>query len=374
MSEQICWINIGPEGRFRRSGQISTSPADVDRLLGAGLAGRQRLVLHFHGGLVDESSGRKIAEAMAAVYGDSAASIGLVWETGILEVFRDNLNKLHDRRAFRKALSWIIAKAAPALGAAEGARGATGGSLDPKAIERMLESEEGVALLDAALSADDVAGGAETMARGGAGEEGLLVETIAFELELGLGSDPELVTLVETGAEGAGPIRKKLELDDSQRGASLAALALLLAKVVIAVIGRYRKGTHHDLLPTCVEELLRAAFLGEIGVSAWSDMKRKALEMWTDDGADPGEEGHVGGYMLRRLRRCRRRGRTSPSISWATAPARSASVTCWPRSRRRAAPSRSATLPSWRRRSGLICSPPASSDDSRSSLASAPSR
>jgi hypothetical protein len=301
MTATLCWINVGPEGRFRQSGAISSKPADVDHLLGAGMADRARLILHFHGGLVPESSGKAIAEAMAAHYGDTAASIAMVWETGILEVFRDNLKKIHKTRVFRKALSWVLAKAAPRLGLDEGAKGAAGQALDAQAIESMLESEAGVALLDSALAEAARVSNSEAVAKGGAGEESLLEETIALDLELDFYSDPELVELIESDTGGAGPIRKNLELNAGEKSLSVMGIAWFVAKVVVAVIRRYRNGTHHDPVPTAVEELLRAAYMGEVGQFAWGEMKRKALDMWIDDGPLPGEEGHVGGYVLRRL-------------------------------------------------------------------------
>ena len=86
-----CWINLGADGTFASSGKLSSTAADVDRLLGDGMSGASRLVLFFHGGLVSQASGLASAERMAANYGTAAASIGIIWETGLSETFRDNL-------------------------------------------------------------------------------------------------------------------------------------------------------------------------------------------------------------------------------------------------------------------------------------------
>jgi hypothetical protein len=50
-----------------------------------------------------------------------------------------------------------------------------------------------------------------------------------------------------------------------------------------------------------VEELLRAAYLADVGKFAWDAMKTKAQRMWIDDGTAPGVTGYGGGYILRRL-------------------------------------------------------------------------
>lgn len=312
MQSRLCWINVGPEGRFRQSGSIFSRPSDVDYLLGDALEGRTKLVLHFHGGLVSEAAGKAIAEAMASHYGNSAASVGLVWETGIVEVFRDNLRKIHSLKAFRKALSWVIAKALPALGAEEGARGAAGAIVDHRAIERLLATEAGVTALDAALSSEAVANTAKLRARGGDAETPLIEEAVADELALDLSSDPELLEMVERRTEGGDAIADQLPSDAAERGISLLALAGFLAKLVIAVVRRYRQDTHHDLVATAVEELLRAAYLAEVGQFAWAEMKHKAFGMWADDGPQPNMEGHVGGYLLRRLEVLRQ---TRPEVS-----------------------------------------------------------
>jgi hypothetical protein len=263
--------------------------------------GRSRLLLHFHGGLVEESAGLATAKKMAAHYGDVSASIGLVWETGLIEILRDSLSGIARLPAFRKALSWVIAKTAARLSVEDGVKGATGGSLDPLAIQAALETEAGVDRLDAALVAEAQYQDAERTARDLAGAEELLPETLQFELEIDLSQDPEFLNLVMSETGGGAEIARRFELHTGEKSLSIGSLAWFIAKVILAVVRRYRNRTHHDLLPTAVEELLRAAYLGSVGQFAWEEMKRKALLMWQDDGPEPGVEAHVGGYILRRL-------------------------------------------------------------------------
>lgn len=292
-----CWINLGSDGTFASSGRLSSTPDDVVHLLGDALDDATRLVLFFHGGLVDEMSGLASAERMARNYGATTASLGLVWETGLGETVRDNLLGITGTELFKKALSWVLAKAG--IGDDEGARGAGGGTLTAAKIEAMLNTPEGAAALDAALSTQTEAAEPFATAKS-SGLNDLDAEAIARELEYDFAADPSLPDLIDqTGAED--PLRRKLDFEDGARGLTVTGLALFIAKVVVAVVRRYRTKTAHDALPTAVEELLRAAYLAEVGKFAWDAMKSKAQRMWIDDGEIPGLDAHGGGYILRRL-------------------------------------------------------------------------
>ncbi|MFK0691151.1 hypothetical protein ACFX5Q_23560 [Mesorhizobium sp. IMUNJ 23033] len=148
--ESQCWINLGADGTFAASGRLASTPDDVVHLLGDALGGSTRLVLFFHGGLVNEASGLASAERMAGNYGATAASLGLVWETGLGETVRDNLLGIVESELFKKALSWVLAKAG--VGDDEGAKGAAGGKLTAAEIEAMLNTPEGAAALHEAES------------------------------------------------------------------------------------------------------------------------------------------------------------------------------------------------------------------------------
>jgi hypothetical protein len=293
-----CWINLGADGTFALRGKLSNTAADVDYLLGDALSGASRLVIFFHGGLVSEASGLASAQRMAGNYGTTAASIGIIWQTGLGETFRDNLLAITATKIFKKTLSWVLAKAG--VGDDTGARGSGGGPLDAAEIEAMLETPEGAAALDRALSAQADAAKSIASARS-SGLDDLDAEAIARDLEYDFAADSSLPDLIYEGAPGAQPIRRKLDLEEGARGLTATEVALFIGKIVVAVVRRYRSGTAHDALPTAVEELLRAAYLADIGKFTWDAMKTKAQRMWTDDGTVPGDTGHGGGYVLRRL-------------------------------------------------------------------------
>jgi hypothetical protein len=298
MTKLQPWINFGRDGTFIADGKLSSTSADLDHLLGSALTDQSRLIIHFHGGLVTEETGLKTAEAMAANYQGVAGSLGIIWETGLAETFRDNLSKITQTPVFQKALSWVLAKVG--VGDLVGARGAGGGALDARAIELMLASEEGAIALNKLLESQEQAM-PPSLGRGARAAPS--VEAVATDLEYDFASDPELPDLIGRGAPGSEPIRRNMDFDVGAKGSLAWTTAVFVARVVVAVVHRYRSATHHDALPTAVEELLRAAYLADVGKFAWDAMKVKAQRMWIDDGASPSVEGHGGGYLLRCLER-----------------------------------------------------------------------
>ena len=99
-------------------------------------AASDRVVLHFHGGLVSEKRGRAVAADLLPVYRDAGAyPVFFVWRSGLLEVLRGKLRKTPARtpsRHFEKlVLKFVIgnvlgAEAASAGSSSGGARGGQG--------------------------------------------------------------------------------------------------------------------------------------------------------------------------------------------------------------------------------------------------------
>ena len=297
MNEPRSWIKIGPGGTFAASGKLSTARTDIDNMFSAVQQNNPRLLIHMHGGLVPEAQGQAIADAMMHLYGDATRHVSLVWETGIIETFRDNIADISSTRVFKKALAWILSKALRELVCVTGAKGRADGTLDQPAIEALLDTEAGVAALDFTLRAEADGALLESGAKGGMDGEPRTEEEIADELALEI---DDLRVIIDNEENGAKPLARAVGEDDGAKGATFT-IAKFLAKVILAVVGRYRSGTHHDPLPTAVEELLRAAYLSDVGEFAWSEMKKKAEVMWLDDGLLPGIDGHVGGYLLCKL-------------------------------------------------------------------------
>lgn len=92
----------------RQSGKLgSTTTADIDELV-AGLKDRPRVVLHFHGGLIDDVLGFATAERLAPVYEAAGADpVFFVWSSGLLETLRGNLPQILNESVFRTLLNRV---------------------------------------------------------------------------------------------------------------------------------------------------------------------------------------------------------------------------------------------------------------------------
>ncbi len=286
------WIKVGSSGTFKPTGQFLTDASDLEALESE-LDGHPnpRLILHFHGGLVDETLGLKIAQRMAQTYSQSGVTpITVIWATGIGETIAARLGALHNSKLFRKLLAWALSKAAEEIDL-DGARGVEGGSLEPAEIEALLTTESGITELERRFDRAQFAEGARGRSTGDTGAPAEL-KNLQARLQIDIMRDPELIQLVDTD-----PIQKdapELQSDDGGRSFGAASIALFVVKLVFAIRRRFSSRTNHDFLPTVVEELLRAAYISYLGKELWDQMKSTADAMWQD--ADT-----VGGYLLRRL-------------------------------------------------------------------------
>jgi hypothetical protein len=71
------------------------------------------LILHFHGGLVNQVDGTKIAESLLPVYqGAGADPLFFVWQAGAGEIIRNNLLEIAREELFdkivRRVLGWAV--------------------------------------------------------------------------------------------------------------------------------------------------------------------------------------------------------------------------------------------------------------------------
>lgn len=113
--EALTYLNVGANGTFRRTGEIDTRPEDVDRLL-QHLETQQikKLAIHFHGGLIPEREGKKIAEKMRKVYADAQCHpVTFIWETGLVETVTRQLATIHQTKLFQKILAWVVMTCSP---------------------------------------------------------------------------------------------------------------------------------------------------------------------------------------------------------------------------------------------------------------------
>jgi pimeloyl-ACP methyl ester carboxylesterase len=291
LSEHV--LNMNSDGTFKPSGEARTSPADVDRMLERATA-TGKVAIHFHGGLVSEGRGLEIAERLVPVYERGGAyPITVVWETGLRETVERNLATVNQTQLFNKLVDYAIRHAAKWLGASVGARGP--GELMP------LSEVHAARTSDADLEQMDVrargAGGVQSEA-----DVDAVQPDIELEVQADLEGDPELPALLEPGAPDREPLDDGLleELDvEGQRGVlSTVTVTRVVVRVVARTLKRFVAHRDHGVIPTVVEEVLREAYLANVGAWIWSRMKAAAHDMWTPNAGPVGDSSHAGAYLL----------------------------------------------------------------------------
>lgn len=291
------YVNVGPGGTFRPSGQLATSPAEVDALFAnLKLQGSRKLTLYFHGGLVEESGGLATAKAMYEVLAQAGNyPVTFIWETGFLETVRTRLSTITASRLFRKLLFLALRQAAKHLGGAIAGKG-PGQDISNEEIERELSKAGRFDPYD-----EQARGNARTMT---VEELDAALPEIEEELEEEIESDSELPEILSTPGEGVEDlqveVRTEIEGADSARGAGIF-LVTTLAKVVYRTVKRFIQERDHGFYPTVVEELLRELYLAHFGEWVWGGMKSKAEEMWRPNDELAGSDLHAGSYFLSKM-------------------------------------------------------------------------
>jgi hypothetical protein len=299
-----------------REGVLDGADAGVLTALQARLAeGPKQILVHLHGGLVDEAQGAEIAERLSGA-GPNAFNapadweqVYVVWRTGLGETLAGRLRVLaeHDPlyRALLRALLRIVSGKLrrPAAG---GRDFGPAFSLTPTEVSDRLESS-------AAAPFGDIDTGLATGEAEAPPDRGLLDATSIVQA---LQADPAFLiatrdlaagVVPSSGARGAGAAQasaaaqaclQRLDADvklrlagaaEGQGGRSLlgaAAVVRLLAEqgaaIGLRVLGRIRRGRDHGLHASVVEELLRQFWVGHVGAGLWAGIKAEAASHFSD--------------------------------------------------------------------------------------------
>jgi hypothetical protein len=290
-----------PNYIFLRAGEFDReNGTDVDNLnkIFADLAARhpERLVIHFHGGLVPSEHARLSAERLTREYREAGAeSLFVIWETGVPEIISQKLPAI-----FRENIFGTIHRRVSQF-----VKGKLDKILDPRSTksiglglpfqdEIQAEIDKGLGMfsdiptenipVDAALSADEKA-------------------QIEKEIDTDFGLRQELAEIAAARVP-AGPVRSRgagsgvaktslidaeilaeiapVELsapDEGQAKSALGAgLGLIgLGKHIVVVVGsiiwRFANKRDHGPYLTIVEEIMREFYVRAIGRGLWMEMK-----------------------------------------------------------------------------------------------------
>ncbi|MFC8128934.1 hypothetical protein [Streptomyces sp. NPDC057302] len=302
----------------RQGGRLaSTTTADIDRLV-AGLKDRPRVVLHFHGGLIDDTLGFATAERLAPVYEAAGADpVFFVWSSGLLETLRGNLPQILNESVFRTLLNrvtryatgtvfrepgqralGVAATPTPRAVAAELAQVRTGQEpyarlSAPRDVPPLSDAEQ--KQIAAELSADTELAERTREIVNSVVPPGQVhpTEPAAAARDI-IGGRAAAATLMSPDVVAALAARART----GER--ALVSTALVVRKtvrVVAAVVGRFRERNDHGLYPTVVEEILREFYLANVGAAIWDAMKRQTADTFV--AAD--DEVRAGRYFLDRF-------------------------------------------------------------------------
>ncbi|MFD2033720.1 hypothetical protein ACFSKL_02905 [Belliella marina] len=291
MEDRKYIIHVGPNGTFKPRGKHHSTQIEVDKVFEDYESRKlKNLTLYFHGGLVNEKSGIKTAENIHANLNSANHGVlCLVWETGLFETLRDNIQTVSKTRLFKKLIKILTKNLTKKLGISLSDSRGSGKSLSEEMLEKELTSEtpfEDFEVFDFG-----------TNSRGADAEFKIpqTPEELELELRFEVESDYEIPGLLQEN-------QIALEEDKNSRGfISTAILVRYLAKIAFRVIKRFVARRDHGFYPTIIEELMREIYLAEIGSSIWNSMKIKSDQMWYPNEGLHGTDQHVGRYVLEKL-------------------------------------------------------------------------
>jgi subtilisin family serine protease len=279
-------------------------------------------VIHFHGGTVKQSSALEMAEALQKTYLEAGGHpFFFVWESGLWETFRNNLQEISQETLFKKLVSYLVEYLLGKLGldpSVAAAESLHSGQRPQQEVEQWIEAQQQEAPLPQQAPTAPYDGVRnEEAANDLTGDE-----VSAAELNALMQDDPELnaeidrlnakinqpVALNEATESGLGyktpghlspealseltgtnqlPREVLPSANESLLGSiTVARVATAAARIGYRVIRRYMGGRDHGLYSTVVEEVLRDLYVGGIGSSLfWDQMKRDTLDAFGEDGA-----------------------------------------------------------------------------------------
>ncbi|MCZ6890439.1 MAG: hypothetical protein O7H39_18265 [Gammaproteobacteria bacterium] len=262
------------------------------------------VVIHFHGGLVNEVLARAIARRLTPTYQQAGAyPLFPVWEAGLFETISNNLGQLSSEELFRTVFKLVRRIVRRKFAQDDGGRGAG-------AVPGVDVTVEEAALVSAFDANDGSLMPAEPTP-----DPGLTVlsNTEVLALEMELQQDPELQIAAQAVSNG---LRDPADIarDEAMRAAAPVAassvtlmdpaavdrlvdrpdpagrgifstIKIVKAVVVVAgrVIRRYVTSRDHGFHATIVEEILREFYLANIGGVIWSQMKGDTKDSFGPD-------------------------------------------------------------------------------------------
>jgi hypothetical protein len=291
-----------------KNGQFDeTTRADLDKLLDGLDSSGQKLVVHFHGGLVNKAAGMKTAARLQSIYEQPGGyPLFFVWQSGLCEAIVNNLGDIAGEKIFKrivgKALQFAVGKVK------EEATGTRGMTVELPALEDVYTTAFGdgavepYAELAPAAPAQLSASQEQQLIREMTGDA--VIQTEAAKIANSLHEPTEESVGGTRGARVTGSTETAMSPDvldeirteagdEGERGLITTARIVKGAITTVRrVLARLQDGRAHGIYPTVVEELLRELYLTNAGGLVWNQMKKDTADAFQDDA------GRYGGTAL----------------------------------------------------------------------------
>ncbi len=240
---------------------------------------KDRLVLHFHGGLVDEAAAEEIAARLLPVYRDRGGGYPLftIWQAGLGETLRNNWREIVAEDVFPRLVERITQFIWGKLDRAPGEKGARLALPSRFAVEdeiRVAETgEEPLAGREAEAANIDPD---LTPAEQAQFEELLRTDTVLTQAadRLVAGEAVELAPELEKEAARARAARAPEERGLIETGMLIRAGLRVLTRT----LGRLRGKRDHGIYTTIVEETARELRGDLVGGIVWKHMKKDTAD------------------------------------------------------------------------------------------------
>ncbi|CDU02272.1 hypothetical protein VCR12J2_620750 [Vibrio coralliirubri] len=262
------YFHIGKDGSFENSGDFQTSPEELQTMV-SNLT-RPAIDIVIHGGLVSEENGMDNARLFINSYQSTSNELMFViWETGPIETLKQNLGTVLGRSALKFSLKvarkLFTKKFKPGFKSVSDDHGQVldDDEINEKLIEALTEQRLDKASVQIEISQD--------------------IDDLIF-------SDPLLMKELE---------QEQLLYDSQTHRKGFIKVLLLgaIKDVVVQSIIRFASGTHHQIIPTLLEELVQALYFDEFGKGLWDAMKNKSSNMFDADV----QQERTGVALLRHL-------------------------------------------------------------------------
>lgn len=284
---------------------------DLNAIVARQRASGRRLVVHFHGGLVDQAHGLAIAGRLQPVYEQARGDpLFVIWQSGLGDAIRGRLEAIARENIFSRLLARLIQfTIAKSPRRRPGARAIT---LELPALVNVAAKLEGFTVEPYAQLEGEFAEptDAEEQQLLAILQEDQVIEREGMRILAGLraehdGGATTYRSVAAAGEQATATLMSEEVLEMLASGApgqgeraivTSGKLALSTLKALRHILARLRTGRGHGVYCTAVEELLRELYLGNAGGTIWRQMKRE-----TEESFGPAPARHGGTALLAAL-------------------------------------------------------------------------